>query len=84
MLIRCFPDRSIVRFFFESRTRKLGDDSTVSQRAFMLALSGKKAIGTTIEKATRRNRLSPFPDFIPSGRDRQLARWGVRPINHIW
>lgn len=28
-----------------------------------------------------RYRLSPFPDFIPSGRDRQLARWGVRPIN---
>ncbi|KAE8099292.1 hypothetical protein FH972_017285 [Carpinus fangiana] len=39
---------------------KLGDDSTLRQRAFMLALSGKKAIGTTIEKATRRNKLFPL------------------------
>jgi hypothetical protein len=57
MLIRCFPDRSIVIFFFSPVP---GDDSTLSQRAFMLALSGKKAIGTTIEKATRRNRLFPL------------------------
>lgn len=59
MLIRCFPDRSIVLFVFESCTRRAMTPLLVLASE-PSALGGKKAIGTTMEKATRRNGLFPL------------------------